>query len=72
VPPWREEADVAPLFDTGAHTVSCFEQHEVDPALGEIGRGGEADGAGADDGHRKPLEAMGNPGRRSEVEEGHP
>ena len=47
--PRGEESDVGPLADGGTRVRAGLQDDEVHPALGGVGCGGQADGAGSDD-----------------------
>ena len=56
VPPRREERDMAPLGDRRARRGASLEHDERLVAQRELGGGGEADRAGADDRHGKGFQ----------------
>jgi hypothetical protein len=47
---------VSPVADGGGRAVAGLEDGERDAAFGEVGGGGQADGAGADDDDRVLVE----------------
>ena len=55
VPPRGEQPDVAPLLDGGARGGAGFEDQRFQAAFDQVGRGGQAHGAGADHGNGKVL-----------------
>ena len=48
VPPGGEQPDVAPLLDRDARGRAGFEDQRFESAFEQVGRGGQAHGAGAD------------------------
>ena len=55
---------MAPLADGVAGAGTGFEHHRTEPAREEVGRGGEADRPGADDGDRQGAIEVGGVGHR--------
>ena len=53
VAPRREHPDVAPLAHARADRIAGLEHDRLDAARAQMGGGGEADGPGADHGHRQ-------------------
>jgi hypothetical protein len=56
VPPRREQPHVSPLPHGRRRPVAGFHEGERDAALGEVGGGGQADRAGADDDDRQVVQ----------------
>ena len=54
-----------------ATVVAGLVDHEVDAALHQIGRGGQADRAGADDRDGQPVETAAADNRSGQVDESH-
>ena len=69
--PRGEQPDVAPLPHARADRVAGLVDHEVDAALDEVGGGGQADRAGADDRDGQGVEARCRSARDGEVDQGH-